>query len=302
MLYAVALAGVPGRIVGSVVQALQERFADSHVFRGAGAPLRDNGQTLYNDAVVDEALRMAADAVFGKSRRPHGFCRNTGRPCAIKNAGKNDCGRSAEQTCSLQKPDFLIVLYQEGANEEKLLNTLHHSAYCVRLPKSCYNRRDRTIEAAVGALKEAGPVLGRIRRDIGSSKSPLLLPPNNFADASLNALLRDALKDGAKAQAEQFKRAYYGKKEQAYISRKALGFEPAALAGRHGIADVHSRSDLAVSRSLRLGCQYVRDFHYDVSRLDRRDFGGRTIFSCREKGTLRPHGGHANVSVDDCVL
>jgi hypothetical protein len=306
VLYAVVLAGLPGTIVSAVTQALRNRYSDNYVFRAAGAPLRTQRTTEYDEKVISDSLRMASDAIFQKSQRPFGFCRNTNRPCAIKNAGKHNCGRNEAQSCELQKPDFLMVLYQEGEGEEKLISRFHYAALFGKLTRSSYGRQERTIDAVVSQLERATPILGSIRKDLTSTKSPLLLPPDNFRKQELYDLLRGGGANGEKAAITQFKRTHFrgvsGSDKKAYVGRSDLEFQPADIDGWHGIADAEELGELAISSIFRLGCRFKRDFHYDVSRLSGTDLAGRVPFYCRRGGIIHPRGRYVNVSVDDVVL
>lgn len=302
MLYAVTLVGVPGRIINGVIDALRSRFTDQHVFRGIGVRLTESQLTMYDDDVVAGGLRMAADAVFGKSKRPVGFCRHAARPCALRSARKGSCEKAETQSCALSRPDFLIVIYQEGLNEKLLEEKLHYSAYTTKLPKTCYNHQSRTIEAVIAALKTASRTLGLISASLTSVRTPLLLPALNFGAKDVIPLLREALKDGGKSYVEQFRRSHYQKKSLAYQGRNGLRFEPTTTEGRHGIADVKDQVEIALSRAYRLGAPYPRDFHYDVGKKDGGEMGGKVRFFCRENGPQWPHGRHANITVDDCIL
>jgi hypothetical protein len=310
VLYALTLAGIPERILPGVLAALRERFTANHVFRGLGTPLASDGLTNYDEQIVGNCLRMAVDAVFKKTKRPVGFCRNPDRSCALKQAvGKNglNCGKTDEETCFRDQPDFFMVLFQEGIAEEKLLKKLHHAAFLERLPKECYNKKEKTIEAIVSAIQRAMPVLGSLRRDISSTNSPLLLPPLNFRQREFDKLLKNTSTD-PKSRIEQFKRKYFRpiqnrKSKKAYIGRNDLKFEPAETAGRHGIASDGDDFALVLSAAFRLGCRYRRDFHYDVMLLSGKDFGQSIQFDCRRIGNrLHVKGGHANITVDDLVL
>ncbi|MEH7905518.1 hypothetical protein V7794_30760 [Rhizobium laguerreae] len=302
MRYAVVIAGLPGKISSSVKDTLQERFTDNHVFRAAGAPYYDDGSTVYDGQVIADTLRMGVDAVFGKSARPNGFCRNVDRPCALHYGNKDACGKLESETCFRLKPDFLIVIYQTGLNEEQLLTALHHSALTIRLPAACYAHLTKTVDACIEALKASYSVLGTVRRNFESAKNPLTLPVLNARTRELDSLLSLANKTGGKSESEQFKRTFFSRSSGSYKLRTPLEFQPSQLNGRHGIPDAKANDAIALSRIYRLGCQYLRDFHYDVHRNDDKHLSGNHAFHCREgEEDKYPKGRNANVTVDDCL-
>lgn len=301
MLYAVTVAGVPGRILGPVLDALRQRYSDTFVIMGRGAPLSDKSLTTYDTAVVDASLEASTEAVFGKTKRPHGFCRNSQRPCALRNAHKDDCGKTPEHTCSLQRPDFLVLVYQEGLQEDLLLRRFHYAPLSVRLPKECYNRRDRTIEAISERLSAAKGWLGQIRSAVSSTKSPLLLPPLNFDVKSLTKLLSGAAEENLKASSEAFKRAHFSRDTKAYDGSRGLQFKPADSGGKHGAADTYAKPEIALTRQFRLGCQYSDDFHYDVTLSgEQRSLKGLK-FVDRATGDYETKDDRLNILVDDCI-
>jgi hypothetical protein len=129
----------------------------------------------------------------------------------------------------------------------------------------------------------------------------------NFRQRELDKLLKNTSTD-SKARIEQFKRKYFRpldnrKSKKAYVGRNDLKFEPAEIAGRHGISSDDDEFALVLSAAFRLGCRYRRDFHYDVSLLSGKDFGQSVQFDCRRTGDRRHvKGDHANITVDDLVL
>ncbi|WP_455918749.1 hypothetical protein [Ensifer canadensis] len=302
MLYAVVLAGLPGRIAPAVKAEIQEKYSDNVVVRATGALLQKDKLALYDNQTITDVVKSAADAVFGKSKRPHGFCRNIDRPCALRDPIKLSCGKTDEQTCIRQRPDFLLVLYQEGQYEAHLLEALHHCALTVKLPKTCYNHLGRTTTAVTDGIEAARSTLGIIKKMMESTKTPLLLPSKNLKEKGFDKLLSAANRSGAKNDVEQFKRQWFDKRKHYYICRPQLAFEPSSLSGRHGIPDVNENPALALSRNYRLGCQYIRDFHYDVYRQDEKHLSGGHEFVCREIGSRWPSERHINITVDDCIL
>lgn len=301
MRYAIVLAGIPGTISNSLKDKLQERFSDNHIIRAAGARVYADNLTQYDDQVVDDSLRMAVDAVFGKSKRPNGFCRNTDRPCALHHHKKDSCGKTENESCNLVRPDFLVVLYQAGRDEGRLLERFHHSALAIRLPVACYGHLTRTLDASVDLIKKAYVVVGIIRKLFESSKTPLLLPIMNARNKHLNILFESAVRTGGKTESESFKRSYFDRASKAYLVRDPILFKPAEQNVRHGIPDPKNDDAIALSRCFRLGCQYVRDIHFDVHRKDGRSLSSEFSFHCRETGERLPKGKNVNVTVDDCL-
>jgi hypothetical protein len=151
--YAITLGGVPARIMPGVITALRARYSDNHVFRGDGARLYEDRLANYHDEYVNRLVATASENVFGRSSRPKGFCRNPGRGCALIAARKDSCLRNPSQTCYLQKPDFLLLLYQAGRSEEVLFKRLHHSVFSIQLTQACYDKAERTIGEAIDAIR-----------------------------------------------------------------------------------------------------------------------------------------------------
>lgn len=130
----------------------------------------------------------------------------------------------------------------------------------------------------------------------------MLLPPDHFGTDDLLELLRLAPNPNVRVcLIKQFRSHRLKREDRSYEGRKGLGFKPAAQEIRHGRAGPQERADLALSHHFRLGCPYEADFHYDVSRLDGRDLGGKFSFPCRMVGPTRPRGRNVNVLVDDCI-
>ncbi|MFC5391404.1 hypothetical protein [Bosea vestrisii] len=302
MLYAVCLAGVPGRIINEVLNDLKKHYSDTFVFRGPGATLRADNLAQYDADHLAEILRLSADAIFRKTKRPHGFCRSAVGGCIVRNGSSRGCGRLPEQTCSYQKPDFFIVFYQEGREEARIKESFHHSALLRQIPMAFYNKKDRTRDFIISEIKKCMPLLGTLSHQIKSSNSPLLLPPLNFGMNDLINLLIKAPEREIKGEIKQFKRAYLKNESRAYAGRGSLSFKPAENTQRHGLPTLHETESIAISRIFRLGCQYEPNLHFDVSRNDGSDLGGKSLFSCRERGSIRPRGTHVNITVDDCFI
>jgi len=304
-LYAVTLAGIPGRIVNDVLAHLRTKFSDRHVFRGAGVALRSNKLTMYNGAVIDKVVVLGADAVFGRTMKPWGFCRLRTKPCALVSRSRDSCIKSDNQSCQLTKPSFFVLIYQQGVNEIELLTRFHHSAYAIRLPRECYNKKDATISAVVDAMTQASKDLGLLNREMRSGNTPLLLPPFDFERKSMNSLFHKVLVSGddLKLAIREFKatRLVRVKPRPYYSGRNSLGFPVTPRQQQHGTVVDQERPDLALSKLYRLGCQYEEGFHYDVFRQNGSDFDGSIRFFCRRNGAHFPKGTHVNVYVDDCL-
>lgn len=301
MRYAVILAGIPGSIINRVLTGIRSKYPDNYVFRGAGCRTYHSRLASYDSGVIEDTLRLASDAVFAKSKRPLGFCRNDTRSCGLLSNNKSSCRYTPEASCALRKPDFLILLFQAGVDEGCLMGKFHHAAYAGRLSPGCYNRVLPTLREVERSLQEAPTKLGLLKRSFTSRKSPFLLPPLNFGSKHLQKLLAQPLGAGLTDEAERFRNEYFDKKTLAYRGRSDLMFKPIDSSSNHGVPDLLSQYDLALSRVFRLGCQYAPDFHYDVSRKDGNDLAGKITFHCRSKGECRPRGTHVNLLVDDCI-
>jgi hypothetical protein len=279
---------------------LRARYSDNHVFRGDGARLYGDRLANYHDEYISRVVATASESVFGHSLRPKGFCRNPGRGCALIGARKESCVRNPSQTCYLQKPDFFLLLYQEGHSQEQLLKRLHHSVFPIQLPQACYDRVERTVSESVGAIRRAVPLLNILRGALDRAKKALLLPPLNFGRGPDLEMLFSAGLQGSELdkQLHGFRVDHFSRPHQAYKGRNRTAFKP----GMHGEASDEMGDEFALSKIFRLGCQYDGAFHWDVSRLDGNPFDGTISFFCRKNGVERPKGrGHVNVLVDDCL-
>jgi hypothetical protein len=301
-LYAVTICGVPARILPNVLIELRQRYSDRHTIQGVGARLYDDGLARYTSTNVPEALQAAANAVFGKSARPWGFCRNAHRQCALTNSRQDSCAKSETQSCGLKRPDFLFVLYQEGENEQELLSGLHHAALVFSLPRGCYNKRNQTIEAAVAAITRGTDIAGRIRASLTSKHRSLLLPPLNFDNPALVGIFVHANRgDDLRESLRRFGSEYFRREYSSFKGRLGLGFKPATSQGQHGAVSDEQTPELALTKSYRLGCQYDGSFHWDVSRLDGKHLDNRITLRCRRSGARCVHGPYVNLTVDDCI-
>jgi hypothetical protein len=296
--YAVTLAGVPGRILPDVLTSLRQRYSDKHVFSGEGAKLYHDSLANYYEGYVTRLITVSAQTIFGHTNRPKGFCRNPGRGCALVEARNKSCARKDHQTCYLEKPGFFLFLYQVGHSQDAMLDRMHHSAFPVQLPQSCYNKAGRTVEEAVRAIQRSTPIINSLNVSLAQAKRALMLPPRNFGRGeSLQNLFGAALRgEDLPPLLQGFRVEYYLKAVQAYGGRNRLAFR----VGPHGSAGDDTRDDLALSKIFRLGCQYDNSLHWDVSRLDQKSFDGSISFYCRESGKRWPTGvNHMNVLVDD---
>jgi hypothetical protein len=301
--YAVTLAGIPAPTSSGVLQDLKNRFNDGYVFRTAAAATANGSLTNYSERAVDMILEAARDAVFGSSRRPSGFCRNPSQNCVLKGNHKKHCNKSTDDMCYLTKPDFLIVMFQGGKNEEILLNKLHYCAHLVRIPENCYGKRQNIVNFVVSFLQSSKSILNTIAQEIKRKNSPLLLPPNNFKGERIKQLLASASKGDFYKAAKLFRSEFFSSEILGYLARKRqLAFTPAESEIQHGIAGPQTRADLALSRYHRLGCTYARGMHYDVIRTNGHHFDGSIEFTCRDSGAFSPTTGkNVNILVDDCA-
>lgn len=244
-----------------------------------------------------------SDAVFGKSKRPLGFCRNANRPCALKSKGRHTCSKSSETTCTLKRPEFLVLAYQDGPGKNRLLRTLHYSAYLIEIPAAAYGNADATSVFLIDALRQASNTLPTIAATFQRGACPLLLPPNNFGMGRVVERMLDRILAGAdlKAEITQFRRERFDRERRTYKARSGLGFSPAIASQRHGMPASQAEMALALSNHFRLGCTYDGAFHWDVSQLDGNHLSGKTPFYCRRDGVSHPKGKNVNVLVDDCL-
>jgi hypothetical protein len=298
---AVVLAGMPASIGAHVVQALRNRFNDGYVFRAPAAPSNRAPLASYSASNIDHILESARDAVFGSTKRPSSFCRNPTHSCVLKGRSKKHCNKMSNEACFLVKPDFLVVMYQRGMNESNFIERLHYCAHLVEIPDRCYGRLQKTIEFVVSTLHKCRTSLRAIRDEISSKNSLLLLPPLNFTGREIERLLKSACY--GTIDSRPFRRDFYSKGTRGYLGRKRqLAFKLSEAGGQHGTPGPQDRADLALTRHHRAGSSYPGNWHYDVTRVDGRDFDGSIKFFCRDNATIYPKGvDHVNVLVDDCV-
>lgn len=299
-LTAIILAGFPGSVLDAIRDRLSTRFPGS-VIRGLAAPTHHNGLAVYAESEIAKVLDQAADGVFGSSRRPVGFCRNAQRGCS-KTVADGKCDKAGNQACSLQKPDRLFLVYQEGTHETALLKRFAHAALPFRIPRRVYGQRRHTADLCEDAVERLQARAAVIERSLEFG-SALLLPPAAFGQSDAVASLLDRVAAGKEPVRElrAFRQAHYDKQSRAYVGRSRLGFSPGHYAGLHGEPNDIADLSIALTRRYRLGCAYDGTFHWDVSPLDGSHLSGKYRFKTRDNGAQRPKGRRANVLVDDCL-
>lgn len=293
------LAGFPRTALDAVRERLKVRFP-SYVIRGVAATTRHNHLCLYDSGEITKVLDQAADAVFGSSKRPMGFCRNEQRGCQKKPRGK--CDLASHQACTKTMPDRLFLLYQEGEREEDLFRKFSHAPLPLCVPKELYAKPRQAADFCEDAIEQlnrrAGLIAGQLR-----AGSALLLPPKAFGRSSAVKLMLDRVARGSDPTSElrAFRQDFYDKATRKFVGRSDLGFMPGQAAGLHGTPNDQTDAAIALTRRYRLGCTYRGDFHWDVSPMDGSDLNGRHRFETRDNGVLSPKGKNANVLVDDCL-
>ena len=296
----VILAGLTGSVLDAVREQLSQRYPGV-VIRGLASATRNNRLAFYDAGEITKVLGQAVDGVFGSSKRPIGFCQNSQRGCQ-KKVADGKCDRADNQTCALEKPARLFLIYQQGENEEALLRGFAHAALPFRMPRSTYGQRRNAADMCEAAIKTLNERAASIECHL-SLGSALLLPPKAFGQRrAVNGLLeRIALGNDPVRELRSFRQNHYDKAARAFVGRSRLGFSPGQDAGLHG--EPHDANDpsIALSRRYRLGCVYQGSFHWDVSPLDGSHLAGNYEFQTRDKGSQRPQGRNANVLVDDCL-
>ncbi len=309
MSYAVVLAGISGRIINNVLSELRRIYSDgSYIFRGAGATVNADKQANYDGTTIRDALRLGADAVFGRSERPYSFCRGDHSHCKTTQPDNGrrtrfPCRANYEETCGLKKPQSLILVYQEGYRESALLEKFHHSAFVIRLGSDVYDKRDRTVERIREFLSRVKPMLASLRDAMSSRNSPLLLPPLNFREPLIEALFSACQGGDWRRLASRVRSEFWKRSERAFVGAR-LKFEPTELGEDHGLVGPLDEPALALSRQYRFGCEYavgLRGFHYDVRRSGGQNFDGSVEIVCRKRGAMHPKSAYVNLLVDDCI-
>lgn len=302
-LFSVVVLGVPARIVKIVLATIRERYPDQAVARAVGARYYENRLALYPAPYRANALTAAADAVFGKSDRPVGFCRNAHKECAALGAKRKNCDQLETASCGREKGHHFIVAYQEGAEieEQSLLEDFHFSPYAIKIPREFYDRSTDTSEYIIQKISEALNYFQILDGHISGRTPAVLLPPKNFGRKELRKLVRRAMIGRATPrEMREFKSQFF--KEQSFFEgRSKLAFEPTDAGTSHGGASVSKDVSIALSRYYRAGCCYGEGFHWDVYRTNKDDLAGSVEISCRVKGKQYPRGTHVNVLVNDCI-
>jgi hypothetical protein len=304
-IFAAVLAGVPARIFGEVTKALNTRYPDVMALRGHGTKLFASRLPTYSHEDIHTFFHEAADAVFGSSSRPKGFCRLPHRDCAMEKKSSKSCGNEKDgRACGRRKPDHFFLIYQatSDADKNRLLDSFYFAPSVVELPKESYDHKTRTVDAIVAGVEHALNT-GKIIRGNASGQSPAtLLPPENFGRKELRKLLRLAMAAKiTKADYHLFRREFFAQNKY-FKGRSGLAFEPGINEMAHGFAGSVADVKIALTRHYRAGCSYRSDFHWDVSRVDRSDLAGGAQFHCRIGGPKKASGTHINLLPDDCML
>lgn len=298
-LSAVILAGFDGRYLHAIRKRLRREFPEGYVFRGAASSKRHH-RSLYCQSEVEKILSEAADAVWGKSRRSTAFCRNPQRECAKKGV-KRTCGKTERETCRLERPDRLILLYRADRTESRLLEHFGLSALSKSIVYTSGLKEQVAAEAAAKALRSLVNKGNAVAGDICRSTSPLLLPPRNFGSGAVRNLVgRVNDCSPVKQEVEKFRRENFDQSRREYISRRGIGFSAAKPTERHGVSSGGGKVSRELKANFRAGCSYPSDYHWDVqpikSKLD-----GSLAFDCEDSGTVRPKKGYTNIWPDDHI-
>lgn len=301
MATAVVLAGLPGKMYWPIYRLLNERFPTGYVFRGIPGKSLGVGRALYDDGQIAKLMQQAADAVWGNSRRSNAFCRNPQRPCALRD-GKKACGKTADQSCSLAKPDRLLVLANAGDGLGRLLNHLVDAALFAEL--EC---PDGTSEAALGLdcvekVERLQRKAAEVEARISDPSCPLLLPPVNFgAGAVRNLLARINACSPTGKEVTAFRRDNFDRAFRAFRNERGILFSAAKPEARHGREGGHASIGAALRATYRLGCAYTQDYHWDCTIKTEGGLAGKMAFKCSVKGKIWPKGRHTNTWPDDFV-
>lgn len=295
---AVVISGVPAKTLQRVMQRLNRDFNPGYVFRGRGAPLSAQRVATYSREVVDAAIADATDAIFGTTQRAVSFCRNISQPCVSRGARGKTCGRKQGQSCGLERPDRLLLLFQEGRDEQSLTKAFYHSALTRRISAAAYGDADETAEEIAGTIRNTKGQLAFIESEFTSRRTPLLLPPRAFrTSGAVPKLLieANAIQDPSRL-VMQFRIAHWKQDGHVFCSDQDLHFKAEE---KHGIAGNLSQA-FALSATYRLGCAIAPGFHWNVSPADGSSFKGRA-FDCREEGAIKVSASHVNFFADDRI-
>ena len=300
---AIILAGLPGRAHNLTLERLRAAFPVGYVIRGVAAPLSSARRANYAPTAVDAVLAAASDAVFGHSRRPVSFCRNPQRTCAAKAIAGKTCGRSGAQSCALEAPTRLILLFQQGDAEQRLLSRFHFAALQRQLPERLYNKPALTAEYCVEQVTLLANKASLVEGALRDRGNPLLLPPKNFGKGGAVSNLLNAVNACAdiKQSVEGFRRDHFRRDVRKFEGSRNLGFKPAERNEQHGTGTEAPSIDWALPKRFRLGCAYDNSQHWDVSPLDGKGFQKKIAVTCREHGRQFPPKRHVNIWPDDWI-
>jgi hypothetical protein len=302
---AVVVAGVPARALKHLRTEFDLAFPNGFLFRAAAAEVRSNRLASYSDELISVVVGMLADAVFGHSSRPVGFCRNKLQPCAIASKGRHTCKKADKATCNLSRPDFVILVYQKGERQSELINRIYHSAFLIEIPEQFYGASELTAAFVLDQIRSATNQLRALVSSFKSGTCPLLLPPKNFGMTKHVVRLFAGVMAGKNVTTvvSDFRRIWFDRRMAAYIGRSKLAFKPAVGALAHGEAELQDDLALGLTSYYRLGCGYNDSFHWDVERSDRPHFDGTITFHCRKAGKPSYPSGmpNVNVLVDDSL-
>lgn len=295
---AVVLSGIPATTLHGVMRRLSADFAQGYVFRARPAPLSRFAAAQYTSAIVDGAISNATDAVFGNTRRALSFCRNPSQPCAKSGDLKKTCGLQAGQSCMLERPDRLLLFYQEGHDEAALRRQFYHSAFSRRIPAAAYGDVDATVDEISAGIRDIRARLDAIEREFTTRRTPLLLPPKGFRTGGAVVDLITKIEQGADPSAvvQQFRQDHWRQDGLAFESGQRLLFRAEE---KHGIAGPLEPA-FALSATYRLGCVIAPGFHWNVTAVDGKHLSGRTI-DCRAGGAIKITDSHVNLFADDRI-
>jgi hypothetical protein len=304
--YAVVLIEVPARVCDEVVSKLKADFATDHLIVADRSPQRPERYALYDQAGIERALKICATAVFGKTSRPYSFCRRPTQKCVLRAQKKThaDCGLSESQTCGIERPDYLLVLYQAAKDDSPILRELGFSAFARRLPLSCYGHAQQTFSEAKTAISEAKDKLTELNQWIKHKpRTPLLLPIKNFQPGSvLDMLKRSTRTRDLSVVTQRFNQSYWEAARQGFLNSSSLLFRPTPAAIAHGGRSAEPSEKKALRTEYRLGCCYDPGFHYDVTHTTSPTLANY-IFMCSRNGEVACSRSdeYVNVYPDDFI-
>lgn len=303
---AVVISGIPQTALSLVRERLRVRYPQGYVFRFAPTKTAPSKETTYDSDLIKNTLEQTIDAVFGTSRRPLSFCKNSGLQCGAEATSGKTCGKTRQQSCVLRRPRHLLLFYQEGPRKNALSEALFYAPLVREIPKEIYGKSEKIAEHLIANIDAAKTTLSEIESQMTSRKSPFLLPPLNFqTQSSAEQLIKNVNSPGSNpAQLSKgFKSKHFDRTLRAYRARGSLKFEAPIAPHAHGSDGPEDNLEIALSRAYRLGCTFDPGRHWDVQAIDGRDLGGRYKFTCRLQPSVqhRPSGDHINVLVHDCL-